>query len=68
MKELRLLIPDQSLEIVQAVLHQIGLSVLESTDNNWHRQVLLEKIQSDIESNLSSDGQEYALMMLGKSN
>ncbi|NCP83628.1 MAG: hypothetical protein GW809_02070 [Bacteroidetes bacterium] len=66
MKEVRLLIPDQSLESVQTLLSQLGLAILESNDQNWHRQVLLDRIQSEIEANLSSAGQEYALMMIGK--
>ena len=68
MREVRLLVPDQSLESVQAVLHQLGLSILDNGDQNWHHQVLLDRIQSEIETNLSSSGQEYALMMLGKEN
>jgi len=66
MKEVRLLIPDQSLESVQTLLSQLGLAILESNDQNWHRQVLLDRIQPEIEANLSSAGQEYALMMIGK--
>lgn len=66
MKELRLFYHDNQANLVQELIQKLGLqsSVNENTD--WHKQVLLDRIQSEMDNSLLTEYQEFKVLAVAK--
>lgn len=52
MKEIRFILPDQAVDSIKEILVRAGLIEMDCTEESWHRQVLLDRIEMEMNSNL----------------
>ena len=64
MKEIRFILPDQTVDAITELLAKAGITIMESTETNWHRQVLLDRIEAEIQSNLMASNEQLGLIMV----
>lgn len=62
MKELRLLYSENDYPTSNQAIHSLGYRVVE-TENSWHNQVLLDRIQTEIENSIGSK-KRYRVLLI----
>ena len=66
MKEIRLLYPDNQVDFIQDLLQKLGFNSMISENTDWHRQVLMDRIQAELDNSLLTEENDFKVVMVAK--
>jgi hypothetical protein len=66
MKEIRCIVPEQVYENLSEMLTKAGIVIMDNAATNWHEQVLRDRIEAEIASNLIGTKEQLGLILVSK--